>query len=166
MKQKFCLLLALLLICGLCACGAQPAAPDAGTCTLEIRCDTLLNHLDELDSAVAALVPADGCLLAPTEVSLVEGNTVFDVLQRTIRAQDMHMEFSTSAAYNTAYIEGIGNIYELDAGPLSGWTYCVNGVFPSYGVSACAVQDGDVIQLLYTCDLGADVGNSYSEDTP
>ena len=34
----------------------------------------------------------------------------------------------------------------------------VNGWFPNYGCSRYQVQSGDVIEWLYTCDLGADVG--------
>ena len=68
------------------------------------------------------------------------------------------MEFSQSPVYETAYIEGIGNLYEFDAGALSGWMYRVNGWFPNYGCSSYQVQDGDVIEWVYTCDLGADVG--------
>ena len=36
--------------------------------------------------------------------------------------------------------------------------YSVNGEFPNYGCSAYALQDGDVICWVYTCDLGEDVG--------
>ena len=40
--------------------------------------------------------------------------------------------------------------------------YSVNGVFPNYGVNKYTVKNGDNIKLLYTCDLGEDVGNSFS----
>ncbi len=36
--------------------------------------------------------------------------------------------------------------------------YRVNGWFPNYGCSRYAVQAGDVIEWMYTCDLGSDVG--------
>ena len=55
-------------------------------------------------------------------------------------------------------IEGIANLYEFDGGPLSGWVYSVNGVFPNYGSSKYALKDGDQVLWQYTCDLGADVG--------
>lgn len=37
--------------------------------------------------------------------------------------------------YNSAYIEGINNLYEFDCGSLSGWMYKVNEWFPNYGCS-------------------------------
>ncbi len=41
--------------------------------------------------------------------------------------------------------------------------YKVNGWFPNYGCSRYQVEDGDVIcwvYWVYTCDLGADVGDN------
>ena len=60
--------------------------------------------------------------------------------------------------YNSAYIEGINNLYEFDCGELSGWMYSVNDWYPNYGCSCYTVQPGDVICWVYTCDLGQDVG--------
>ena len=60
------------------------------------------------------------------------------------------------------YIQGINNLYEFDVGSLSGWMYSVNGWFPNYGCSRYALQYGDVVYWVYTCDLGYDVGGGYS----
>ena len=146
---------------------AEPTAPEAPAvpgCTISIRCDVLLDNMDALDAEKRDLVPQDGCLLAETVVALEENDTVFDVLQRATREQKLQMEFSTTPMYDSKYIEGIGNLYEMDAGALSGWTFSVNGTFPCCGLNLCPVSDGDVIQILYTCDLGADVGNVYLEE--
>ena len=66
--------------------------------------------------------------------------------------------------YNSYYVEGINQLYELDCGKNSGWMYSVNGTFPNYGASAYKPKDGDVILWVYTCDLGNDVGNPYQGD--
>lgn len=129
--------------------------------TLSIRCDTLLDHLDELDASVAALVPADGVLLPETKISFEENESVFDLLLRETKSNDIPMEFAEAPLYGSAYIEGIGNLYEFDCGELSGWMYRVNGEFPNYGCSHCVLHAGDRVEWVYTCDLGADVGNVY-----
>ena len=72
------------------------------------------------------------------------------------------MEFSVTPIYDSAYIEGIANLYEFDCGELSGWMYRVNGWFPNYGCSRYVLQDGDTVEWLYTCDLGEDVGGGYA----
>ena len=128
------------------------------TCTISISCASILNDPDELAEGKENLVPPDGWLLEPMEVEFNEGESVFQVLRRTCKQQKIHMEFEDTPIYNSAYIEGIGNLYEFDCGELSGWKYRVNGWFPNYGCSRYQVQSGDVIEWLYTCDLGADVG--------
>jgi hypothetical protein len=130
----------------------------ANTCTLEIRCDTLLKNLDKLSSGKAELVPEDGILLEKTTVSFESGDSVFDVLRRCLREQNVHFEYVDTKAYGSIYIEGIGNLYEFDCGEQSGWLYFVNGISPGLGCSGYTVANGDEIVFAYTCDMGADLG--------
>ena len=130
----------------------------ANTCTLEIRCDTLLKNLDKLSSGKAELVPEDGILLQKTTVSFESGDSVFDVLRRCLREQNVHFEYVDAKAYGSIYIEGIGNLYEFDCGEQSGWLYFVNGISPGLGCSGYTVANGDEIVFAYTCDMGADRG--------
>ena len=111
-----------------------------------------------LDPDKVELVPEDGSLFLVTDVVFFEGESVFNVLQRTMKQNKQHLEFVQTPLYNSAYIEGICNLYAYDAGDLSGWMYSVNGAFPNYGCSQYVVQAGDVIVWHYTCDLGADLG--------
>lgn len=128
------------------------------SCTISISCKTILNNMGALDPDKTELVPADGWILKETKVTFKEGESVFDVLQRVTKNNNIHMESTFTPMYNSAYIEGINNLYEFDCGELSGWMYSVNGWFPNYGCSRYQVQAGDVIKWVYTCDLGKDVG--------
>ena len=132
------------------------------TCTLSVRCDTILDNMDWLDPEKVELVPEDGVIFPTTTVTFYEGESVFNVLQREMRKAGIHMEFEDTPMYNSAYIEGINNLYEFDCGELSGWMYKVNGWFPNYGCSRYQLKEGDVIEWVYTCDLGVDVGGFYS----
>ena len=143
----------------------EPGTSSAGgsaTCTFSISCATILNNWDKCDESKKPLVPADGVILPTTTVTFTEGESVFDVLQRLCRENGIHMESSWTPMYNSAYVEGINNLYEFDVGSLSGWMYSVNGWFPNYGCSRYALQNGDVVNWVYTCDLGYDVGGGYS----
>ena len=42
--------------------------------------------------------------------------------------------------------------------------YKVNGDFPNVGCSDYKLSEGDSIEFLYSCDLGADIGNIYLGD--
>ena len=130
----------------------------AYTCTLSIRCDTILDNMDKFNMDKESVLPADGVIFAEQTVTFYEGESVFDVLLRETRNNKIHMEFTNTPMYNSCYIEGIHNLYEFDCGSLSGWMYRVNGWFPNYGCSRYQLKDGDKVEWLYTCDLGRDLG--------
>jgi hypothetical protein len=145
--------------------GLRPAGPEAAagsweefSCSLSVRCDTILSNMAQLAPEKRELVPADGVIFPAAAVTFYEGESVFDLLQREMRLAGIHMEFTNVPLYNSAYIEGINNFYEFDAGELSGWMYKVNGWFPNYGCSRYRLQAGDEVEWIYTCDLGADIG--------
>ena len=143
----------------------QTIIPEKHTCTFSVSCASVLAQKDTLSASVKEVVPDDGVILPPLSLSFNEGESVFDVLARVCREQHIHMEYTNTPIYNSAYIEGIGNLYEFDCGAGSGWMYRVNGWFPNYGSSRYAVKDGDVIEWLYTCDLGRDIGGNYGAQT-
>lgn len=129
------------------------------TCTITIRCDTILNNMDNLDPAKAPYVPDDGVILKEVTVEFEEGETVFDVLNRVCRQYNIPIEYSWTPMYDSYYIEGINNLYEFDCGSESGWMYKVNGWFPNYGCSSYYLTGGEKIVWCYTCNgLGEDVG--------
>ena len=170
MKRTVCFILITALTLALFGCGGRSTAnvPDTNgdgklTCTLEIRCDVLLDNMDQMTKEKAALVPENGVLLETVEVEFTDGNSVFDVFRKILREEKIHFEYVDASAYDSVYIEGIGNIYEYDCGPQSGWMYSVNGIYPGLGCSAYTLADGDVIVFHYTCDLGADLGADYEK---
>ena len=127
-------------------------------CSISIRCDTILDNMDQLDPSKVGYVPSDGWILY-ADVEFTQGETVFDVLQRACDDYGIPMEYSYSPSYGGNYIEGINNIYEFDCGPQSGWMYQVDGWFPNYGSSGYTLSGGESITFCYTCvGLGADVG--------
>jgi len=110
--------------------------------------------------SIDALTIGGGYILPAQSVTALQGDTVFDVLARECVARGIHMEYVNTPVYNSAFIEGIANIYEFDYGELSGWMYSVNGVFPNSGCSQYVLSASDTVQLRYTCDLGKDIGGS------
>ena len=100
-------------------------------------------------------------ILPLTSIELCEGETVFDILTRAARRYAIHLDNRGSALsmHGTTYIAGINYLYEYDFGDLSGWIYHVNGVTASVSCGEYVLSDGDLIEWLYTCDLGEDVKN-------
>lgn len=118
--------------------------------------------MDWLDPAKAELVPGDGVIYAERTVTFYEGESVFNLLVREMKQNKIHMEFVNTPIYNSAYIEGINNLYEFDCGERSGWMYKVNDWFPNYGCSRYQLKEGDRVEWVYTCDLGEDVDGGIS----
>lgn len=143
----------------------KPDVAEDVTVTISISCKTLSDDMGKLENkSIEEYIPKDGWILQATTYKGTTENTVFDVLNTVCRNNKVHMEFSFTPVYESNYIEGIGYLYEFDGGPLSGWMYKVNGWFPNYGCSSYYLKDGDVIEWVYTCDLGKDVGdNSMSK---
>lgn len=135
---------------------------DSETIHISIEAGTLLDHWEQLDPALQSeeYVPDDGMILEESEYVLRQNDTVFDVLKRATRHNQIHMEYqgADKNIYNSVYIQGINHLYEFSAGPLSGWMYAVNGDVPDKGVGKYTLHDGDVVEFKYTTDLGRDVG--------
>ena len=131
------------------------------SCTISVRCDTILNNISQLNPEKKGILPEDGIILSENVVYFNEGESAFDVLLREMKNRKIHLEFSKTPAYNSVYIEGIANIYEFDCGDLSGWMYKVNGEFTEYSSSLYMLKDGDKIEFLYSCAMGADIGKTY-----
>lgn len=138
---------------------------DSDTVFLSIECGTILDNWDDLDPALQyeKYVPNDGIILEKTEYVLRPKDTVYDILDRAVRYNKIQMEFqgANENSFGSVYIQGINFLYEFSCGPLSGWMYRVNGKFPNYGCSKYELKDGDVIEWIYTCDLGRDVGSDW-----
>ena len=124
-----------------------------GSVTLTIRCDTVLGK----DGT--AHLPQDGVMLPVTTFVIEDGETVFDILSQAAAAYGLRVQNTGVTANSSAlaYISGINDLHEFDFGDLSGWVYRVNGERPSVGCGEYKLHDGDVIEFLYSCELGEDI---------
>ncbi len=126
-----------------------------GQCTILVECSTILDNMERLDNSVKDFAPESGIIMEQHSADIYENDSVYDVLSRELKKENILMEASFTGS--SAYIEGIDNIYEFSCGELSGWTYCVNGIYPGKSCSEYEVKDKDVIEWYYTCDLGEDL---------
>lgn len=134
-------------------------------CTLSVDCLTILDNMKDFNNDKMAVLPKDGIIYKDRRVMFYEGESVFNMLNREMKKNRIHMEFTMTPIYNSNYIEGIHNLYEFDCGRYSGWMYKVNGWYPNYGCSRYVLKDGDVVNWRYTCDLGRDVGCTWMGET-
>lgn len=160
MKSKWVnilLVLATLVVFTSCENKKQTAENEKIKCSISIECGNVLNHMEELSEDKKDIIPKEGIILEETEVEIVEGTSVYEVLTNICREREILMEGSFTVGTGSAYVEGIANLYEFDCGELSGWQYSVNGEHTGISSSDYPVKDGDVIEWRYTCDLGEDL---------
>ena len=159
-KLGIFLLTALLLLAG---CGERAAEAPQRTCTMSVSCAAAMERPELLPAGMEEVLPKDGIIFPATEVPLEAEDTAFSLLQRQLQEAKIPMEFVKTPVYDSAYIEGIANLYEFDCGDGSGWMFRINGVFPSGGSSLQVLEDGDCVEWLYTCNLGEDIGARKQE---
>lgn len=130
------------------------------TAKITIECKTAADKKSagELKDAVALVVPEDGIILPETEVKLKTGDTILSLLLRACKSNKIHTSYQGETSIGTAYVDGIGNLFEKDCGKKSGWMYTVDGELPMLGVDEFELKGGENIVFMYTCNNGKDVG--------
>ena len=115
-----------------------------------IECTDILSHMDELDKSAARHLPDDGVLLQSVQISVKNGDSVYDAVEAACKKGGVAINAQKSI-YGT-YIAGFGGINEKCCGAGSGWLYFVNGESPSLACSAYKVKNGDKIEFRFACD--------------
>jgi len=89
-------------------------------------------------------------------ININQGETVYSLLRRT----DLDISSRGNPNLGGMYVESINGWGEFDDGPLSGWMYSVNSVFPDVSSSLVTLRDGDRVAWLFTRDNGNDLGGN------
>ncbi len=140
------------------------ADEDGISVTLSVECGTAIANMDRIDTAVNPpdVIPADGIVIYPSDVTVPNGGTAFDALISAAKSDRIQVDYN-GTSYGL-YINGIGHIYEFGFGSSSGWLYKVNGEFPQMSAGAYKLSDGDVVEFVYTCEMGDVRGFSVDEN--
>lgn len=122
-----------------------------GEATIEITCEAVTDNPDSLkDKGVLEYLPKDGVIIKEKKVKFSYGETVYDVLDRTCREENIQMESTYTPVYKSYYVKGINYLYEKSTGKYSGWIYKVNDQMPSYGSSKYELKGGEKIKWEFT----------------
>lgn len=122
------------------------------SCTVQIRCDSLVQKKDEAAKSMKKYIPSDGTVLKELQVNIEEGSSAYDVLSLVCEAENIPLDAEYTPLYKSYYVKGIAHLYAGKAGKYSGWLYQVNGKSPEVAASDYTVEKGDSIVWGYTCD--------------
>ncbi len=95
--------------------------------------------------------------LPATEMEIKDGVSALDALIDVTMKHGVHLDYRGGTGAG-GYVQGLGNVYEFDRGPGSGWMFRVNGIFPNRGAGVTPLLGGDHVEWLYTENLGEDLG--------
>lgn len=126
----------------------QTNVPQKTVCYININCRTLIENSEKLKADKKELVPSDGMLLSNVMISFSEGESLFDILQKAAKENKIVIDFEKNTA-GGIYVKGIGNLYERDAGDMSGWGFTVNGEYPGVSCEEYKVKNNDKIEWIY-----------------
>ena len=111
---------------------------------------------EQIDAAYAT---PRGVIVPATKVPYKEFDTIASVTLRLLKAKGIVASYGGSE-FSGFYLSAINGFGEFDAGQGSGWMITWNGWFINKGASEFHVKDGDVVKWQYTCQLGADIGDT------
>lgn len=160
-KRVLAVLLALVLVLGLCPVTALAATGDM-TSQVYVRvenntCTTIVNGEGQTVDA-----PFTGTL-AEGWVTLTESMTMMDCVLGFLEEQGI----AYTLGANDTYISGIGELGEQSQGggpsDWSGWMGSVNDWFPDASFSDVTPVAGDEIRVQYSLDGGTDLGASWQQ---
>ena len=115
-KKWLTLLLSLLLLlCGsvFTGCGGEHSSGEPATCTIEISCETVLDHMEELKETKKEFVPEDGQILKKTTVSFTTGESVFDILKAICGEKGRKISFHKSQLGSYKGLPGLFDIVSV-----------------------------------------------------
>ena len=126
--------------------GASQQA-DLGTCTVAVSVQPALDNIHMMKEESLALLPENGWMLEPVEMTVSEGTTCLEVLQWA--CQEAKIPVVTSG--DPPFVESIGGLNNGDGGDVSGWTYTLNGEQLMVSAAIQTVEAGDEVIFSFAC---------------
>ncbi len=104
--------------------------------------------------------------LIDTDVALSADSTMMSCIVAALNESSVEATIDENTEYG-GYIRAIGGIAEKDAAKGAGWMGTINDWFSSTTFDKVTVADGslsagDEIRVMYTCNLGTDLGSDYT----
>ena len=120
------------------------------TVFLTVDCHTAVEWgLLEKEPTYQSTIPQNGILFSGA-VTVREGDSALTAIKKALKSEHLAYKITPSSGY----ISSVGGLSERQCGATSGWMYRVNGVFPNLSSKYYTLQEGDKLELLYTCQKG------------
>jgi hypothetical protein len=103
--------------------------------------------------------PWDGVLIDREAVEIEAGDTMMDAISKALAVNEIEAE-----GMESNYISSINGLGQFDGIPTGGWMGTLNDWFVNEGIDGIVVEDGDLIEVQYSCDYGVDLGGDWENN--
>jgi len=167
MKKLVKLMTMFILVVGLFACNSTGnsdividptnVGDDSTVITFSIdnRILNLPENYDKLNDSYKKFVDESGYIVKDLKVELKSEASVLDVLEAVTEEKGIAVSYGDMGTMK--YVISINHIDAAILGGYSGWMVRVNGEFPPVGMEEIILKDGDVVDILFTTDMGEDI---------
>ena len=156
MNRRIAALLLVLMLAAAFFAGCGAPAEDAA---LKVKVTVSFQAAVDAGYDNAKAISETGVLVDGVEIGLPEGATAYDAVKSACDAAKAPVVKNGEG--EALYIESVSSLSAGDCGDLSGWLFNINGKYGSEGINAAKVADGDAVNLLYTVNMGEDIGASF-----
>ena len=126
--------------------GSTPEG-ESMVCTVGVSVQPALDNIHMMKEESLALLPENGWMLEPVEMTVSEGTTCLEVLQWACQ----EAKIPVVASGDPPFVESIGGLSNGDGGDVSGWTYTLNGEQLMVSAAIQTVQEGDELVFSFVC---------------
>lgn len=165
MKKFVSLFLSLALLLAFCGCTSKsPDTTDntdnANNISIKFVIDASTAYNNEaIDPDLKSKLPNDGLIYSSEKLTVSEGCSVGSALTLVCKVHSIALN-SENGAYGL-FVKGICGIENGEFGDASYWLLRVNGEFPEVGADSVILNDGDLVEWIYTVDGGEDIGADF-----
>ena len=162
MKKFVSLFLSLALLLAFCGCTSKsPDTTDkADNISIKFVIDSSTAYNNEaIDPDLKSKLPNDGLIYSSEKLTVSEGCSVGSALALVCKVHSIALN-SENGSYGL-FVKGICGIENGAFGDASYWLLRVNGKFPEVGADSVILNDGDLVEWIYTVDGGEDIGADF-----
>lgn len=130
---------------------SKPETPSKPSNTISVTISVDCSRAVAQGNQIAQAVSQNGMILGKTSLTLSKEASAYDALKET------GLVINANKSAMGMYVISIQSLAEKMCGGESGWLFFVNGEYISSSCDKCILQDGDVLEWIYTCNNGEDI---------
>lgn len=155
MKKFLCIVLSLIMLVGIVGCSEEKHDGNNDGIHIKFVIDATNAYNNEsLDSDIKEKIN-NGIILSAENLEISRDCTAGDATKLACQIHSIALDSEVSS-YGL-FVKGISGVENSMFGDMSYWLFRVNGETPEVGADYVTLNDGDIVEWVYTCNGGDDL---------